>query len=138
MDKLEMKYFAERLEEAMGHMNLKEEKWVSSWEGLYTITAQGKLYSYHRLQRREIEGTVVDGLVKVCLYTHNRKEYYWLHRLVAQTFIPNPQNLRVVTHIGDRRDNRAANLMWARKAAQPPRPRRRKGTLASKEASRDE
>lgn len=41
-----------------------------------------------------------------------RKNFY-IHRLVAQAFIPNPQNKPEVNHLNyDRGDNRAVNLEW--------------------------
>ena len=39
--------------------------------------------------------------------------YYHIHRLVAETFLPNPNNEKVVDHINnDKLDNRVENLRW--------------------------
>jgi hypothetical protein len=41
------------------------------------------------------------------------KKSYFVHRLVAMTFIENPLNLPCVNHIsGDKQDNRVTNLVW--------------------------
>lgn len=42
------------------------------------------------------------------------KKSYLVHRLVAETFIENPENKPFVDHInGDRHDNSVSNLRWA-------------------------
>ena len=43
-----------------------------------------------------------------------KKKYYRIHRLVAETFIPNLENKNTVDHINrNRSDNRISNLRWA-------------------------
>lgn len=47
-------------------------------------------------------------------YIRFKKKNYWTHRLVAETFVPNPENKETVDHIDrDRTNNRVCNLRWA-------------------------
>lgn len=48
-------------------------------------------------------------------YIRYKKKNYWVHRLVAETFIPNPENKPTVDHYPNRdpADNRLCNLRWA-------------------------
>lgn len=54
------------------------------------------------------------GVYKSVLIRKDRKRYYKLiHRLVAETFIPNPESKPTVNHIGSKYDNSVENLEWA-------------------------
>ena len=48
-------------------------------------------------------------------YVQFKKKNHWIHRLVAETFIPNPENKPTVDHYPNRdtTDNRLCNLRWA-------------------------
>lgn len=54
-----------------------------------------------------------NGYQRVVLSLSGHGKYYYVHRLVAQLFIPNPDNLSFVNHIdGNKSNNRADNLEW--------------------------
>ena len=75
----------------------------------YHISKEGKLYNkghpvktfYHkRYERTKLRNGNLSKNVKI-------------HRLVAEAYIPNPNNLPVVMHLNNiRTDNRAENLKW--------------------------
>ena len=62
----------------------------------YYITKKGDVYNSkgHKL-KTEIS---TNGYARVSLSKHKK---YLIHRLVAQTFIPNPKNLPQVNHINE-------------------------------------
>ena len=54
------------------------------------------------------------GYYFVQLSRNNKVSRKYVHRLVAEAFIPNPENKPTVNHINcDRSDNRSENLEWA-------------------------
>ena len=74
----------------------------------YIIYSDGRIWSNHsnKFLKESIHHT---GYKRVCI---NKKDYR-LHRFVAESFIPNPNNLPFVNHINkDKGDNRVENLEW--------------------------
>lgn len=54
-----------------------------------------------------------DGYLGVCLCYDDKKYHRRVNRLVAITFIPNPDNLEIADHIdNDRKNNHVSNLRW--------------------------
>lgn len=55
-----------------------------------------------------------NGYLTVDLYRDNKSEKVPIHRLVAEAFIPNPENKPTVDHKdGNRQNNSIENLRWA-------------------------
>ena len=79
----------------------------------YSVNRNGEVFSNYTkkiLSERKCSG----GYPRVCLYSKfaKRKDIR-VHRIVAELFLPNPDNLPVVNHInGDKTDNRVDNLEW--------------------------
>ena len=89
-----------------------ESKDIPGYEGLYTIDTEGKVYSY-KSKRYLTGGTLVYGHKTVILSKNGKVKMHLVHRLVAEAFIPNPNNLPVVHHIDENpQNNTVSNLQW--------------------------
>ena len=80
----------------------------------YLITEEGDVYStkYGKLKKKK-QCTDTRGYKILDLYNNGKRKTYKVHRLVAQTYIPNPDNLPQVNHIDeDKTNNNVSNLEW--------------------------
>jgi len=84
---------------------------IPGFEGLYSVTENGRVWSHKRL--KWIKGNMRSGYLLYQLWSKNKCKYHLAHRLVAQTFIPNPDNFPQVNHLnGNKNDNSVENLEW--------------------------
>ena len=76
------------------------------------------VYKEYRGKRWQIEKILKpsvdkDGYLFVCLWKNGKLKYFRIHRLVAQAFIQNPNNLPQVNHKNEMKvDNRVENLEY--------------------------
>lgn len=106
---------------------MQNETWkeISGYEGYFEVSNLGNFRSKDRVIKYKSNGTrlypgkflktetIVEGYQRIVLMKEAIKKRYMCHRLVAQEFVPNPDNKPYVNHInGNKADNRAENLEW--------------------------
>ncbi len=85
---------------------------IDGYEGLYAITYDGKVWS-HRKNRYINLMLCGRGYLQAHLWKNGVRKPCLVHRLVAQAFIPNPNNLPQVNHKDeDKTNNHVNNLEW--------------------------
>lgn len=78
----------------------------------YLICEDGRIYS-KKAKRIMSAHLMKNGYVHINLSRDNKKYGFYVHRLVAEAFIPNPNNLPQVNHIDENKENNhKANLEW--------------------------
>lgn len=78
----------------------------------YLVSEDGKIYS-KRLKKELTPKINWDGYHRIQIWKNNKCKYISWHRVVAETFLPNPNNYPVVNHKnGIKDDNRVENLEW--------------------------
>jgi hypothetical protein len=106
-----------------------QEKWhpIKGYEGYYEIHPTGDIKSLERKipsnnRFNKMNYSVKERILKpnvkryagVTLVKDGIKKYPTVHRLVAETFIPNPDNKKTINHKdGNKLNNNTSNLEWS-------------------------
>lgn len=97
---------------------------IEGYKGIYQVStlgrvkSVGRILSYKNHQDREQKETIMHpyksrDYLGIVLYSCGKRKSFLVHRLVADTFIPNIENKEEVNHKnGNKHDNRVENLEW--------------------------
>lgn len=85
---------------------------IIGYEGFYAATEEGQIWSYK--SNKFLKGTPNKaGYITVSFIKDKKRKTYYVHRLIAETFLDNPEGLPQVNHIdGCRANNAKSNLEW--------------------------
>ena len=112
-------------EDIMNDMNKEIWKDIKGYEGLYQVSNFGNVRSLDRLAHCGKYGKGVykgkllkpidrgNGYYRISLSVNSKIKFKGVHNLVAETFIPNPDNKPFVCHIDNNTsNNKLENLYW--------------------------
>lgn len=97
---------------------------IPEYEGLYQVSNYGNIKSvsrevwngkiYYKSKERILKPKLrKNGYLLVTLSKNNIQKDWLIHRLVAISFIPNPNNFTEIDHIdNNKRNNKVENLKW--------------------------
>lgn len=86
---------------------------IVGYEGLYQVSNLGRVKSLNYGGKIMGVTTLPKGYLKIGLTKNKIRKYYFIHRLVAETFIPNPNNYPCVNHKDCNTSNNCINnLEW--------------------------
>lgn len=98
---------------------------IEGFGGCYQVSNLGRLKSLERTVKGNNGGVYVKkekiltptinsrGYYHTCLRKDGRSITVYIHRIVAQAFLPNPDNLPLINHKDeDKTNNRVENLEW--------------------------
>jgi len=105
---------------------------IPFYDGFYRVNNRGDIESLERvishphsktytLKDRVLKPSFDNGFGRVYLYYPGwDRERVFVHKVVAEAFIPNPHNYKYVNHKnGNRLDNNVRNLEWKEKRNSP-------------------
>ena len=95
---------------------------IKDLEGLYKVSNFGNVMSLGNGNSNNSNNSkpkllkpvkTIDGYLGVCLCKDGKRKNFYVHRLVAEAFIPNPDNLPFINHKDENKTNNSVeNLEW--------------------------
>lgn len=81
----------------------------------YQISTMGRVWSKNKNKIMQVgKHKSNSGYIQIMLYKDGKYHWKYIHRMVAETFLPNPQGFRTVNHKdGNKFNNCISNLEWA-------------------------
>lgn len=91
-------------------LDIKE---IKGYEGVYFVRSDGTVFCNNNGKMKKVTVYNAKRRPTVILKSGYTSKQYKVHRLVAEAFIPNPNNYTIVRHLNDDpMDNRVDNLAW--------------------------
>ena len=88
------------------------ERWAQIGDYHYSVSSDGQIRNDETGKLKTLVQNE-DGYYKVDLYNHGQRTTKRVNRLVAEAFIPNPENKPQVNHVdGNKINNDVSNLEW--------------------------
>jgi len=86
---------------------------IPGYEGYYEISEYGDIKNVKTGKIRKTRINKKHGYIDIDLYKEGICQWKRVHRLVAETFIDNPNNLPIVMHLDNNKtNNHYTNLKW--------------------------
>ena len=106
-----LEFITSRSAQQLTRKELVNKMWKQYKDTNYSISTNGEVKN--NLTGKILSQSIQQGYKHVTLLINNKQKRCRVHRLVAETFINNPENKPYVNHIdGDRANNNVENLEW--------------------------
>lgn len=121
----------------------EQEIWkpIHGYEGRYEVSNYGQVRSYQQHRFNTILPHILKsvetrkGYLQVCLTKNGKQHSCFVHRIVAETFLPKPDDKQQINHIDlNKKNNHVKNLEWCN-GQENIRHARRNGIIFNRKAA---